>query len=114
MQIYSDSERNSLYIYTITRDEIERYKLANEKHGLPDNLDLLVAAVTYDHLDNRAINAATGIRWLDAEMCDADDNVIDMSNVPKSTIFRLVNEQQLRRDFDRRRDDHLRSLGMLV
>ena len=112
MQIYSDSERNSLYIYTITREEIERYKLANENHGLPDNLDLLVAAVTYDHLDNRAINAATGIRWLNAGRL-VDDNVIDMANVPKRTVFRLVNEQQIRRDFDSRRDDHLRSLGML-
>ena len=102
-----------MQIYTITRDEIERYKLENEDHGLPDNLDLLVAAVAYDRADNRAINAATGIRWLDAEMCDADDNVIDMANVPKRTIFRLVTEQQIRRNFDRRRDDHLSSLGML-
>jgi len=102
-----------MQIYTITRDEIERYKLAHENHGLPDNLDLLVAAVAYDRADNRAINAATGIRWLDAEMCDADDNVIDMATTPKRTIFRLVNEQQIRRDFDSRRDDHLRSLGML-
>ena len=102
-----------MQIYTITREEIERYKLANENHGLPDNLDLLVAAVAYDRADNRAINAATGIRWLDAEMCDADDNVIDMANVPKRTIFRLVTEQQIRRNFDRRRDDHLSSLGML-
>jgi hypothetical protein len=84
-----------MQIYTITREKIERYKLANENHGLPDNLDLLVAAVTYDHLDNRATNAATGIRWLDAELCDADDNVIDMADVPKRTIYRLVNEQQL-------------------
>ena len=102
-----------MQIYTITREEIERYKLANNDHGLPDNLDLLVAAVTYDRADNRAINVATGIRWLDAEMCDADDNVIDMANVPKSTIFRLVKEQQIRRNFDKRRDDHLRSLWML-
>jgi hypothetical protein len=102
-----------MQIYTITREEIERYKLANNDHGLPDNLDLLVAAVVYDRADNRAINAATGIRWLDAEMCDADDNVIDMANVPKRTIFRLVTEQQIRRNFDRRRDDHLSSLGML-
>ena len=36
-----------MQIYTITRDEIERYKLENETHGLPDNLDLLVAAVVY-------------------------------------------------------------------
>ena len=102
-----------MQIYTITREEIERYKLANNDHGLPDNLDLLVAAVTYDRADNRAINVATGIRWLDAEMCDADDNVIDTANVPKSTIFRLVKEQQIRRNFDKRRDEHLRSLGML-
>ena len=101
-----------MQIYTITRDEIERYKFANENHGLPDNLDLLVAAVTYDNLDNRAINAATGIRWLDAAGL-VDDNVIDMADVPKRTISRLVNEQQIRRDFDSRRDDHLRSLGML-
>ena len=101
-----------MQIYTITREEIERYKLANNDHGLPDNLDLLVAAVTYDHLDNRAINAATGIRWLVVQGDDGN-NVIDMANVPKRTIFRLVNEQQIRRDFDSRRDDHLRRLGML-
>jgi hypothetical protein len=102
-----------MQIYTITREEIERYKLANESHGLPDNLDLLVAAVVYDRADNRAINAVTGIRWLDAEMCDADDNVIDMAKVPKRTIYRLVNEQQIRRDFDKRRDDRLRRMGAL-
>tara|TARA_R110001592_G_scaffold131052_2_gene344658 strand:- start:859 stop:1170 length:312 start_codon:yes stop_codon:yes gene_type:complete len=102
-----------MQIYTIKRDEIERYKLADENHGLPDNLDLLVAAVAYDRADNRAINAAAGIRWIDAEMCDADDNVIDMADVPKRTIYRLVNEQQIRRRFDKQRDDHLRSLGML-
>ena len=102
-----------MHIYTITRDEIERYKLANENHGLPDNLDLLVAAVVYDRAENRAINAVTGIRWLDAEMCDADDNVIDIANVPKRTVYRLVNEQQMRKDFDRRRDDRLRRMGAL-
>lgn len=102
-----------MHIYTITRDEIERYKLANENHGLPDNLDLLVAAVVYDRADNRAINAATGIRWLDAEMCDADDNVIDMADVPENTIYQLVNEQQMRKDFDKRRDDRLRRMGAL-
>lgn len=102
-----------MHIYTITRDEIERYKLANENHGLPDNLDLVVAAVVYDRADNRAINAATGIRWLDAEMCDADDNVIDMADVPENTIYQLVNEQQMRKDFDKRRDDRLRRMGAL-
>ena len=102
-----------MQIYTITREEIERYKLANNDHGLPDNLDLLVAAVAYDRADNRAINAATGIRWIDVEMCDADDNVIDMSNVPKSTIFRLVSKQQIRKDFDKRREARLRRMGAL-
>ena len=102
-----------MHIYTITRDEIERYKLANENHGLPDNLDLLVAAVVYDRAENRAINAVTGIRWLDAEMCDADDNVIDMADVPENTIYQLVNEQQMRKDFDKRRDDRLRRMGAL-
>jgi len=101
-----------MQIYTITRDEIERYKLANNDHGLPDNLDLLVAAVAYDRADNRAINAATGIRWLNAGRL-VDDNVIDMANVPKRTVYRLVNEQQIRRDFDKRRDDHLRKMGLL-
>lgn len=102
-----------MHIYTITRDEIERYKLANENHGLPDNLDLVVAAVVYDRAENRAINAVTGIRWLDAEMCDADDNVIDMADVPENTIYQLVNEQQMRKDFDKRRDDRLRRMGAL-
>jgi len=37
-----------MQIYTITREEIEQYKRDNDNHGLPDNLDLLVAAVLYD------------------------------------------------------------------
>ena len=101
-----------MQIYTITREEIESYKRKNDNHGLPDNLDLLVAAVAYDRADNRAINAATGIRWIDAEMCDADDNVIDLADVPKRTIFRLVNVQQVRK-FDKRRNARLRRMGAL-
>ena len=102
-----------MQIYTITREKIERYKLENNDHGLPDNIDWLIVAVAYDRADNRAINAVTGIRWLDAEMCDADDNVIDIANVPKRTVYRLVNEQQMRKDFDKRRDDRLRRMGAL-
>ena len=106
-----------MQIYTITRTEIEYYKRWNDDHGLPDNLDLVVAAVAYDNLDNRAINAATGIRWIDAEMCDADDNVIDLADVPKRTVFRLVTEQQMRKDFDKRfdkrREARLRRMGAL-
>jgi len=102
-----------MQIYTITREEIERYKLENDSHGLPDNIDLLVAAVGYDRADNRAINAATGIRWIDAEMCDADDNVIDMANVPKRTVYRLVSQQQMRKGSDKRRNARLRRMGAL-
>jgi hypothetical protein len=36
-----------------------------------------------------------------------------MSNVPKRTIFRLVSKQQIRKDFDKRRDDRLRRMGAL-
>lgn len=102
-----------MQIYTITREEIERYKRDNDNHGLPDNLDLLVAAVAYDRADNRAINAVTGIRWINAEMCDANDNVIDMANVPKRTVYRLVNQQQMRKDFEKRRNARLRRMGAL-
>ena len=102
-----------MQIYNITREEIERYKLENEDHGLPENLDLLVAAVAYDRADNRAINAVTGIRWINAEMCDANDNVIDMANVPKRTVYRLVNQQQMRKDFEKRRNARLRRMGAL-
>ena len=84
-----------MQIHTITRDEIERYKLENETHGLPDNLDLLVAAVVYDREIGEPEIAATGIRWIDAEMCDASDNVIDMANVPEKTIYWIVKEHQL-------------------
>ena len=99
-----------MQIYTITREEIERFKLQNDNHSLPDNLDMLVAAVAYDRADNRAINAATGIRWIDAEMCDADDNIIDMADVPKRTIYRLVSQQQMRKDLDKRREERMGAL----
>jgi hypothetical protein len=102
-----------MQIYTITRDEIERYKLENETHGLPDNLDLLVAAVVYDREIGEPQFKATGIRWIDAEMCDADDNVIDVADVPKRTVFRLVSQQQMRKDFDKRREARLRRMGAL-
>lgn len=106
-----------MQIYTITRTEIEYYKRWHDDHGLPDNLDLLVAAVAYDRADNRAINAATGIRWIDVEMCDADDNVIDLSDVPERTICGLVTEHQevlqMRKDFDKRRAARLRRMGAL-
>jgi len=106
-----------MQIYTITREKIERYKLENNDHGLPDNIDWLIVAVAYDRADNRAINAATGIRWIDAEMCDTDDNVIDMADVPKRTVFRLVTEHQemlqMRKDFDKRREARLRRMGAL-
>ena len=102
-----------MQIYTITREKIERYKLENNDHGLPDNIDWLIVAVAYDRADNRAINAATGIRWIDAEMCDADDNVVDMADVPENTIYWIVKEHQMRKDFDKRRDARLRRMGAL-
>ena len=50
-------------------------------------------------------------------MCDADDNVIDMADVPKRTVFRLVTEHQemlqMRKDFDKRREARLRRMGAL-
>ena len=102
-----------MQIYTITREEIEQYKRDNDNHGLPDNLDLLVAAVLYDREVGEPEFAATGIRWIDAEMCDAQDNVIDTTDVPDNTLFWLIHKQKKRKDFDRRRDDRLRRMGAL-
>lgn len=102
-----------MQIYTITRDEIERYKIENETHGLPDNIDLLVAAVVYDREIGEPKFAFTGIRWIDAEMCDADDNVIDMADVPENTIYWIVKEHEMRKDFDKRREARLRRMGAL-
>jgi len=106
-----------MQIYTITRAEIERYKRENEKHGLPDNLDLLVAAVVYDRDVGEPECAATGIRWIDAELSDAQDSVIDMADVPKRTICRLVTEHrevlEMNKAFEKRREARKRRMGAL-
>tara|TARA_R110002073_G_scaffold318323_1_gene492422 strand:+ start:105 stop:419 length:315 start_codon:yes stop_codon:yes gene_type:complete len=101
-----------MQIFTITRPEIEYCKRWNENHGLPDNLDLVVAAVSDAGEPKFAV---TGIRWVDVELCDPDDNVIDMANVPENTIYSMVDEHRERlemsKDFERRREARKRRMG---
>ena len=117
-------------VFTITRVEMERYKDEVDDHGLPDALDMLVVAVTYDRSARISVTKAKGVkvRAIHHDLCccfprklkDPEDLptesavlssdrliTVDVSKVPLKTITALVNDQQMRQSYDSRRNDQL-------